>query len=100
MTRVIEFPGADREVTGDYSPVDENERYAKAFRDLESEISDCVCMAQIAAECMSSSSCQDQQLSFAVFHLNKMLLDLKKHYYAAYEGTAGHDRAHPATRWR
>jgi hypothetical protein len=76
--KVIEFPTADRPIT--------DELYAEAFRDLEGHISDCVTMAGIAAQCMSETKSTDEKLAFSIFHTYEMLLNLQKHYLAAYEG--------------
>jgi hypothetical protein len=44
MSNVVDFPGADREV----SEREVNDLHAEAFRDLEGRISDCAVMAHIA----------------------------------------------------
>ena len=75
---VIKFP--------DRQPQPEDQRHAEAFRDLEPHIHDCVMMSQVAAEQMCNAACNDEGLSFAVFHLHEMLLNLEKHYHAAWEG--------------
>jgi hypothetical protein len=50
MSDIIEFPGPQNRPTTE----DETDKlYAKAFRDLEGRISDCVTMAGIAAQIVS-----------------------------------------------
>jgi hypothetical protein len=71
-SNVVNFPGRkDGEIDA---------RHAEAFRDMESSISDCVTMGQIAAECMSRADNGDQQLAFSVFHLRDMPAALRKEY--------------------
>jgi hypothetical protein len=79
---VIEFPGRGAS-TEERS---RDEIHAETFRDLEHHICDCVNMAEIAAQCMSNAKCQDEHLSFSVFHLTEMLLNLKKDWGATFEG--------------
>jgi hypothetical protein len=53
---------------------------AKAYADMESHLCDVVRMGEIAS---SLFDCSDQGLFvFAVGHLEEMLLDLRKRYYA------------------
>jgi hypothetical protein len=35
---------------------------------------------------MRDAACNDEGLSFAVFHLHEMLLNLEKYYHAAWDG--------------
>jgi hypothetical protein len=79
---ILKFPG------GTTPPEDrsQEENHAEAFVDLEGHIADCVCMGEIAAERMLNAKCDDNELAFAVYHLCEMLLNLKKGYYAAWEG--------------
>jgi hypothetical protein len=79
---VIEFPGHGT------SPEDrsDDEIHAEAFRDLEGHIGDCATMAKITSQFMANAQCTDERLAFSVFHLTEMLLNLKKHYYAAWHG--------------
>ena len=57
MSEIIEFPPVPRKV-------DANEMHAKAFRDLEGDICDCVRMSEIAAKVMPDET--DEHLMFAV----------------------------------
>jgi hypothetical protein len=75
---VIRFP--DRQLQP------EDQRHAEAFRDLEPHIHDCVMMSQVAAQQMGNAACNDDGLSFAVFHLHEMLINLEKYYHAAWDG--------------
>src|SRR5215469_9103765 len=75
---VIKFP--DRQLQP------EDQRHAEAFRDLEPYIHDCVMMSRVAAEQMGNAACNDEGLSFAVFHLHEMLLNLEQYYHAAWDG--------------
>jgi hypothetical protein len=43
-------------------------------------------MSKVAAEQMGNAACNDEGLSFAVFHLHEMLLNLEKNYHAAWDG--------------
>jgi hypothetical protein len=103
MSNVVEFPCAEVPAKNN-SDFDEDEIYAErefkvderrtnaeetskhAFRDLEGHICDCVCMGNIASQLMANARCDDETLSFAVFHLSEMLLNLNKHYKAAWRG--------------
>jgi hypothetical protein len=53
---------------------------AKAYSDMESHLCDVVRMGEIAA--MLFDSPDQGQFVFAVTHLEDMLQDLRKHYYA------------------
>jgi hypothetical protein len=56
------------------------EKRAKAYADMEPHLCDVVRMGEIAA---SLFDCSDQGLFvFAVGHLEEMLLELRKRYYA------------------
>jgi hypothetical protein len=85
MSNVVEFPCAEVPAKNN-SDFDEDEIHAEAFRDLEGHICDCVCMGNIASQLMANARCDDETLSFAVFHLSEMLLNLNKHYKAAWRG--------------
>jgi hypothetical protein len=81
-SNIVEFPTADRPITeGDI-----DELHAEAFRDIKHHISDCVTMSRIAAELMDKAKGARKDLSFAVFHLHEMLLNLEKYYGDAWEG--------------
>jgi hypothetical protein len=82
MSNLIEFPLSYRPVTE--SEIDK--LHSEAFRDLESEICDCVEMSGIAAQLMSNMRVEDQRTGFAVLHLDEMLRRLKESYYAAWHG--------------
>jgi hypothetical protein len=43
-------------------------------------------MGKIASQAMANVRCNDEKLAFAVFHLTEMLLNLQKHYRAAWDG--------------
>jgi hypothetical protein len=60
--------------------------HSQAFRDLESRICDCLCMAKIAAQAVMNIRTDDCELVFAVAHASEMLSALKLDYYAAYHG--------------
>jgi hypothetical protein len=85
MADVVKFPGAVP-VPEVHTERDEDEIHAEAFRDLEGHIGDCATMAEITSQFMANAQCTDERLAFSVFHLTEMLLNLKKHYYAAYQG--------------
>ena len=57
--------------------------HAEAFRDLEGRISDCQCMAKIAAQLMSNATTMDSELVFAVFNTSQILKALIADYQAA-----------------
>jgi hypothetical protein len=60
-----------------------DEEHAKAFRDLEDDILACMGMADVAVTLIEHFGERvDERLSFAVFHLNTMLLRLTKKYKA------------------
>jgi hypothetical protein len=83
MSEIVQFPGPSER------PISEgniDDIHAEAFRDLEPHIGDCVCMAQIASQAMANAKCTDERLAFSVFHLTEMLLNLQKHYRAAWDG--------------
>jgi hypothetical protein len=82
MNNIVEFPIADKPITED----EIDELHSEAFRDLEGHICDCVHMGELAAELMVRAKGADGKLCFAVFHLTEMLLNLKKHHYAAWDG--------------
>jgi hypothetical protein len=81
-SNIVEFPTADRPITeGDI-----DELHAEAFRDLKHHIGDCVTMSGIAAELMDKAKGVRKNLSFVVFHLHEMLLNLEKYYGDAWKG--------------
>jgi hypothetical protein len=64
-----------------------NLRHAEHFRCLHTRIDDCASMSLFAtAEMEKRDDGANPQLAFAVYHLGKMILDLKRHYHAAYKG--------------
>jgi hypothetical protein len=79
---VVEFPGANREI----SESEVNDLHAEAFRDLENRLNDCVSMAQIAAEQIHNHKTDDRELVFAVAHTSELLAKLKKDSYHAWYG--------------
>jgi hypothetical protein len=81
VTTVIEFPGAEPP-PGGYSKEPVNRVHADAFRELESNLRDCVRMGEIAAELMLNAKVEDDSLRFAVFHTTEMLMRLEKEYDA------------------
>jgi hypothetical protein len=83
MTDVVQFPGAlsDRALHDD-----SDRRHAKAFRDLEGRISDCVTMAGIGVQMITNICGLDGEVVFVVSHTSSMLTKLKADYYAAYHG--------------
>src|SRR5215471_18802344 len=82
---VVEFPGREPSPEG-YSAEHVDKVHAEAFRDLEGHIHDCVQMSEIAAQKMGNTTCNDEGLVFAVFHLHEMLLKLEKYYRAGWHG--------------
>ncbi|WP_407122651.1 hypothetical protein [Bradyrhizobium sp. STM 3561] len=76
MSNIIAFPPASAD--------DENERNAEAFRDLESDICDCLCMSEIAVQMMPDET--DEHLMFAVRQTAVMLERFKKRYYSLWHG--------------
>ena len=77
-SKIVEFPGGSRPFT--------DELHSKAFRDLETNLRDCVKMAGIAAQLVFDASIEDEQLRFAVFHSADMLKALEKEYDARWHG--------------
>jgi hypothetical protein len=61
-------------------------RHAKAFRDLEGRISDCVTMAGIGVQMICNARDVEGEVVFVVSHTSTMLTELKADYYAAYHG--------------
>jgi hypothetical protein len=82
MSRIIEFPITEKPITEE----EVDELHAEAFRDLEGHIGDCATMAEITSQFVVNAKCTDERLAFPVFHLTEMLLNLKKHYHAAWHG--------------
>jgi hypothetical protein len=87
---IVEFPGRVPPPEG-YSEQFIDKLHSEAFRDLEGSLGDCVTMAVIAmrmVECAVGDG-RDQKhenAMFAVFHVTKMLKDLKVDYYARWNG--------------
>jgi hypothetical protein len=83
MTDVVQFPGkpSDRALIDD-----RDRRHAKAFRDLEGRISDCVTMAGIGVQMITNARDVEGEVVFVVSHTSAMLTKLKADYYAAYHG--------------
>ncbi len=65
---------------------DYNSGHAKAFRDLEGRICDCVRMAGIGAQITTNTPGVEGEVVFAISHTFDMLTKLKADYYAAYHG--------------
>src|SRR5450755_4938712 len=82
MSSIIEFPIADKPITE--SEIDK--LHGDAFRDLETNLRDCVRMSGIAAELILRATPEDRELAFAVVHAMEMLTALKANYYAAWHG--------------
>lgn len=82
MSELIEFPGREPPPEG-YSEHYVDKLHAEAFRDLEGWISDCQCMAKIAAQLMSNATTMDSELVFAVFNTSQILKALMADYQAA-----------------
>ncbi|WBL82290.1 hypothetical protein I3J27_18330 [Bradyrhizobium xenonodulans] len=80
MSNVVELPPPDR------STVNVDKLHAQAFRDLETNLRDCMRMAGIAAQLMFDASIGDDQLRFAVFHSAEMLKALEQEYDARWHG--------------
>jgi hypothetical protein len=81
-----------------------NLRHAKAFRDLEGRISDCVTTAGIGVQMITNARDVEGEVVFVVTHTSDMLTKLTADYYAAYHGerdmellSAGTDRSESAT---
>ncbi|MEH2487324.1 hypothetical protein FXB40_01980 [Bradyrhizobium rifense] len=70
------------ELVPDRSEVNIDERHAQTFRDLETNLRDCVRRTGIAAELMLNASIENDHLRFAVFHSAEMLVALEKEYDA------------------
>jgi hypothetical protein len=82
MREVVQFPGINPPPEG-YSEQHLDKVHGQAFRDLESNLRDCV-RTGIAAELMLNTRIEDDQLRFAVFHSAKMLMCLEKEYDAGW----------------
>jgi len=85
MSSIIEFPIADKPITE--SEIDK--LHGDAFRELETNLRDCVRMSGIAAELMLNAKIEDDSLRFAVFHTAEMLMCLEKEYDASWYGERG-----------
>lgn len=83
MTEIVKFPGAP---SGSGLNDDSDQRHAKAFRDLEGRISDCVTMAWIGSQMICNAVDVEGEVVFAVTHTFQMLTKLKGDYYSAYHG--------------
>jgi hypothetical protein len=81
---IVEFPANEPAVEGRADNVDE--RHAKAFRDLEGRVSDCVTMAWLATQQVCNGEGVPGEVIFAVMHTHEMLAKLKTDYYAAWRG--------------
>jgi hypothetical protein len=88
MSRIIEFPIADRPVTeGEIDKL-----RSEAFRNLESGICDCATMAKIAAQMvLAADDGTNRESLFAVAHVFEMLTALKANYNAAWHGEKQRD---------
>jgi hypothetical protein len=85
MSNVVTFPGP--ELTVERYDDDDDLRHAEHFRCLHTRIDDCASMSLFAsAEMEKRDDGKNPQLAFAVYHLAEMVLDLKRHYHAAYKG--------------
>jgi hypothetical protein len=88
MSEIVQFPGAtsERPLVESYDD-DDNLRHAAHFRCLQTRIDDCACMSLFTIDTMEKADDgKNPQLAFAVYHLVEMVLDLKRHYHAAYNG--------------
>src|SRR5258708_26945284 len=94
MSEIVQFPGSSERplvessgaIEGPYDD-DDNLRHAEHFRCLQTRIDDCACMSLFTIETMAKADDgKNPQLAFAVYHLAEMVLDLKRHYHAAYSG--------------
>ena len=83
---IVDFPVADRPIAESES----DKLHAKAFRDLEGRISDCLWMSVIALEmverALEGREDKHEKAMFAVFEAAKRLKQLKADYYAAWHG--------------
>ena len=83
---IVEFPRAERSPVESYSDSDDL-RHAEHFRCLHTRIDDCACMSTFATREMERADDGNHpELAFAVYHLVEMVVDLKRHYHAAYKG--------------
>jgi hypothetical protein len=86
MSNVVDFPGADREV----SEGEVNDLHAEAFRDLEGRISDGAIMAHIAVGLaepfINNRDDRAEQALFAVCHIYEMLKKLNRPLFTASSG--------------
>jgi hypothetical protein len=86
MSEIVQFPGSAEKPEREWSEQEVDKIHGQAFRDLEGPISDCASMVQITAQLMSQfDNGEYPHVCFAVFHLNDMLRELKKTYYARWE---------------
>ncbi len=70
------------ELVPDRSGVNIEELHARAFREMETSLRDCVKMTGIAAELMLNAGVENDHLRFAVFHSAELLARLEKEYDA------------------
>ena len=80
MSSIIEFPLPDKPIT----EAEIDKLHGDAFRELETNLRDCVRMSGIAAELMLNAKIEDDSLRFAVFHT--VLVSLEKEYDASWHG--------------
>ncbi|MGY8685018.1 hypothetical protein Q2941_45840 [Bradyrhizobium sp. UFLA05-153] len=85
---VIEFPGPDLPSR----PDDIDKLHGEAFRELETNLRDCLRMVSTAAQLMFDASIEDDQLRFTVFHSAEMLKRLEKEYDASWRGELRSDQ--------
>jgi hypothetical protein len=83
---IVEFPRAEQPLVESYSDRDDL-FHAEHFRCLGTRIDDCACISLFAsAEMERADDGKRPRLAFAVYHLVEMVIDLKRHYHAAYKG--------------
>jgi hypothetical protein len=84
----LDIPGA--ELGEHQSELDNDTIHAEAFRDLEGRISDCVIMAEIAAQMagpeLEGRDDKKEMALFSAIQVVRMLRKLQKDYAAVYEG--------------
>jgi hypothetical protein len=80
MSSIIEFPLPDKPIT----EAEIDKLHGDAFRELETNLRDCVRMSGIAAELMLNAKIEDDSLRFAVLHT--VLVSLEKEYDASWHG--------------
>jgi hypothetical protein len=86
MDNIVKFQCAERPLVESYDDND-NLRHAEHFRCLHTRIDDCASMSVFATgEMERVDDGKHPELVFAVYHLAEMVLDLRRHYHAAYKG--------------